>query len=184
MAEPRFDAANSVKFDLGRGQVELEGGARLLVPVDALLAVCRGLGQDSLRDFGRRLGTEAGRRVADRISVKQASLDAVIDHLGGELALIGIGSLGAERWGRALVLTLDDSPLGADGDALVAAILEGALQRSMARDANIVRLDRKEGRVRWLVVNAKTAEKTRQLLSQGVAWGNVLARLHSSRGEA
>jgi hypothetical protein len=81
-------------------------------------------------------------------------------------------------------LTLDDSPLGPDGDSLVAAILEGALQRGMTRDASVVRLDRKDGRVRWLVVNAKTAEKVRQLLSQGVAWGNVLARLHSSRGEA
>src|SRR5689334_2855860 len=117
MAESRFDPAQAVKFDFGTGQVSLDGAARLLVPPDALLALCRGAGGEAARDFGRRLGTELGRRVSSRIGIDRASVDVVIEHLGGDLALLGLGSLGAERWGRALVLTVKSSPLGSEGDA-------------------------------------------------------------------
>ena len=37
-------------------------------------------------------------------------MEDVLDHLGGELALLGLGSLGLERWGRALVLTVEGAP--------------------------------------------------------------------------
>ena len=179
MAEPRFDPANAVKFDLGKGHVALDGAPRMLVPVDAMLALCRGAGPEAQRDFGRTLGTEVGRRVRERIKVDQASLESVVEHLGGDLALSGLGSLAIERWGRALVMTISDSPLGADGDELISAVLEGALQRGMGRDARVIKLERSDGSVRLLVTSPKTAEKVRGLLASGVAWGEMLARLHA-----
>jgi hypothetical protein len=178
MAEPGFDPSQSVKFDVARGAVELDGGACLLVPPAALLALCQGAGDEAKRDFGRTLGTELGRRVASRYRAVDGSIESWLDHLGGSLALVGLGSLGVERWGRALVLTLRGSPLGRDGDVLVAAVLEGALQRALARDTAIVPLAREDDEVRLLVVNPGAASKVRGWLAEGVAWGEVLARLH------
>ena len=103
-----FDPSYALEFDFSRGQVRMaNAGERVLVPSDALLALCHGTNEDEVvRDFGRRLGTEAGRVMNDRLGQAwQASLETVVEHLGGELALMGLGSLGLERWGHALVLS-------------------------------------------------------------------------------
>ncbi len=178
MGSPRFDPAHAVKFDLARGRVEIDG-ARALVPVDALVELCKAAGEEAAKDFGRRLGTEIGRRVASRLGdgAVGASLEAVVEHLGGELALTGLGSLSLERWGRALLFVVSGSPLGGSGDALIAAVLEGALQRGMGRDASVVSLTRDDAQVRLLVVGAQGAEKARGLLDQGIVWSEVIARL-------
>ena len=148
-----FNPTHSVRFELGRGRVSIDGTeARLLVPADALLDLCKGAGRDSAKDFGRRLGTEMGRRVAARLD-GTSSVAAIVEHLGGELALAGLGSLGVEVWGRALVFTVNDSPLGGDGDALLSAVLEGALQRALSRDASVVPIARTDGKARLAVVS-------------------------------
>lgn len=185
MAHTRFDPSQAVKFDLGRGVVQLDGSAdRVLVPVDALLSLCRGAGEEATRDFGRTIGNEIGRRAAGRLgAVADASLEEVLEHVGGDMALAGIGSLGIERWGRALVMTVSDSPLGAAGDPLLAAVLEGAIQRALGRDASVVPLARDGQWARLLVVGSKAATRVRGWLAEGVAWGDALARLHA-RGDA
>jgi hypothetical protein len=188
MALARFNPTGSVEFDLTRGQVKLGGdGERLLVPVDALLALCQAAGDEAARDFGRRLGTEVGRRVAARLTegVDRAPVEAVVEHLGGELALMGLGSLGVERWGRALVVMFEGSPLGAIGDGVLAAILEGAVSRAFSRDASVVVLSRDDSALRLLVTGSGGAERVRALLGQGVVWGEVLTRLHdAARGKS
>lgn len=185
MAQTRFDPSHAVKFDLGRGVVQLDGSAdRLLVPADALLALCGAAGEEAARDFGRKIGAEIGRRAAGRLgTVAQAGLEDVLEHLGGDLALAGFGSLGIERWGRALVMTVSDCPLGAAGDGLLAAVLEGAIQRALGRDATVVPLARDGASARLLVVGEKAARAVRGWLAEGVQWGDALARLHA-RGEA
>jgi hypothetical protein len=181
MALPRFDPSHSVKFDIGKGIVHLDGaGPRLLVPPDALLDLCKHAGDDSLKDFGRRLGTEAGLRMAGQLgrSLDTAGVDAFVEHLGGNLALLGLGSLSLERWGKALVFVVDDSPLGGAGDALLSAVLEGALQRAIGRDARIVVLAREDARVRLLAASEKGAKRAADLMRQGTKWADALARLH------
>jgi hypothetical protein len=79
------------------------------------------------------------------------------------------------------VLTVSKSPLDREGDALVAAVLEGALQRAMARDATVVPLSREDAQARLLVTSAPAASKVRAWLKDGVTWGDVLARLHETR---
>jgi hypothetical protein len=153
--------------------------ARLLVPAEALARLCAGAGTDSVQDFGRGLGTEMGRRVMGRLG-ETASVSAMVEHLGGELALAGFGSLGIEVWGRALVLTITDSPLGAEGDPLIAAVLEGAIQRAVARDAAIVRIDRANGKARLAVLRPSTASSVRRWLGDGITWGDILTRLSSA----
>jgi hypothetical protein len=96
------------------------------------------------------------------------------------LALAGLGSLSIERWGRALVLRVSGSPFGSEGDALLAAVLEGAIQRGLGRDASVVPLERSEGAARFLAVNASAAESVKDWLSEGVGWGEILSKLNAS----
>jgi hypothetical protein len=186
---PRFDPSHVLKFDLARGQVEVEGAAsRVLVPADALVELCKSAGPEALTNFGRRLGTEAGRRTADALGkgLASASLETLLEHLGGNLALMGFGSLGLERWGKALVFTVEGSPFGAAGDQLLSAVIEGALQRAAGRDAQVVLLSRDDKCVRLIVLSASAARSVRDWLASGTSWGEVLSRLHhsSARGEA
>ncbi|HMR06645.1 MAG TPA: hypothetical protein PKA88_12730 [Polyangiaceae bacterium] len=180
MSTMRFDPSHAVKFNLAAGHIDLEG-ARVLVPPDALLELCTAAGAESVTDFGRRMGTEVGRRVAARLGdgIKGASIEGVVDHFGGDLALLGLGNLGIERWGRALIFTVEGSPLGAAGDALVAAVLEGAMQRGAGRDVRIVFLTREDTVARFAALSASTAGKASGWLSEGVAWGDVIVRLQA-----
>ena len=180
----RFNPSGSVSFDLVRGRVDC-GGDHVLVPADALVDLCRSAGDEAVSDFGRRLGTAAGRRVAERLGdTSSASLEEVLEHLGGELALLGLGSLGLERWGRALVLTVDGGPFGQQLDRLLGAVLEGALQRAFARDVHAVKLGRDDRQVRFLIASAASAGKINEWLGSGLSYGDALARLQQSAGAA
>jgi hypothetical protein len=184
MATPRFDPSHSVEFDLSRGQIAVRGSSeRVLIPADALVALCEGSDPEVRRDFARRVGTEAGRRAAERLGdPTRAELEAVVEHLGGDLALMGFGSLGLERWGKALVLTVSSSPFGAAGDELVACVLEGALQRAFGRDVGAVRLVRDDIRARFLISSRAGSERVRNWLSSGVPWSETLTRLDQGSG--
>jgi len=180
MALPRFDPSHSVKFDLGRGTVQIDGSSpRVLVPPSALLDLCQHAGEESLRDFGKKLGTEAGRRLAEHLgsATQSAGLEPFLEHLGGNLALLGLGSLLLERWGKALVFVVEGSPLGGAGAHLLGAVIEGALQRALGRDTRAVVLASDSDEVRLLVTGAGGAEKVRKWLADGVSWGDALARL-------
>jgi hypothetical protein len=178
MGTPRFDPTHSLEFNLDRGSVKLSGSPeRVLLPVDAVAALLRGADLETRRDFARRLGTEAGRRVAERID-GAAGIEAVVEHLGGEIALMGMGSLGFERWGRALVATVHGSPFRADGDEILAGVLEGALQRAFGRSASVVPLGRDDTLVRLLIVSQSGAERVRGWLGSGISFSDVLARLN------
>lgn len=180
----RFNPSGSVSFDLVRGRVDC-GGDHVLVPADALVDLCRSAGDEAVSDFGRRLGTAAGRRVAERLGdTSSASLEEVLEHLGGELALLGLGSLGLERWGRALVLTVDGGPFGQQLDRLLGAVLEGALQRAFARDVHATKLVRDDRQVRFLIASAAGAGKVNEWLGSGLSYGDALTRLQQSLGAA
>ncbi|HET7546064.1 MAG TPA: hypothetical protein VFK05_39615 [Polyangiaceae bacterium] len=178
-----FDPSYALEFDFGRGQIRMANASeRLIIPCDALLALCQSASEDAVRDFGRRLGTEAGRKMNDRLGEAwQASIETVLEHLGGELALMGLGSLGLERWGQALVLSFTGSPLGWAGDLLLGSVLEGAMQRSFGRETVAIRLMRDDQQVRFLMAGHSGARKAGTWLAEGVPWGDVLSRL-ATRG--
>lgn len=174
-----------MSFDLARGRVEC-GGEHVLVPADALVDLCKQAGSEAVTDFGRRLGTAAGRRVAERLGdgAPGATLEEVLDHLGGELALLGLGSLGLERWGRALVLVVEGGPFGQQLDLLLGAVLEGALQRAFGRDCRAAKLARDDRTVRFLIASSNAASLVSQWLGAGVSYGDALTRLQQTTGAA
>lgn len=189
MSHVRFDPSKAVTFDLSHGLVHLDGAPpRLLVPAGALGALAAAAGADATRAFGRALGEAIGLRVASRLTagdgLRGASVDAVIEHLGGELAISGLGVLGLERWGRALVLVIDQSPLAGAGDALLEALLGSALEAASRQSALALFLDRDATRARFLIAGNAGVAKVRAWLAEGVSWGEALVRLHASRGDA
>jgi hypothetical protein len=198
MPEPRFDPSKAVTFDLGSGLVHVEGApSRLLVPAEALGAICAAAGPEATTAFGRSIGVPMGRRLASRFAarnaeggtgVRGASIESVVDHLGGELAILGLGALGLERWGHALVLVVDHSPLEASGDSLFEAVLAGSLEAATGRPVRVLTLGRDGARARFLVTGDAAMAKARAWLAQGMSWGEVIARLHgrsdAARGDA
>ncbi|MFT3774501.1 MAG: hypothetical protein QM820_54785 [Minicystis sp.] len=183
MSDLRFDPSKAVTFDLAHGLVHLEGApSRLLVPADALAPLIEAAGPAAAAAFGRSIGEAMGRRVASRLhaeGVGAAAVDVVVEHLGGELALTGLGSLGLERWGRALVLVVDQSPLGAGGDALLEAALAGAVETAAGRSVRALLLGRDGVRARFFVGGEAGTEKVKGWLAQGISWGDALVRLHA-----
>jgi hypothetical protein len=204
----RFDPSKAVTFDLESGLVHLDGApSRVLVPASALGALCAAAGAEAAAAFGRELGTAMGRRLASRFAasgaaaggepaagegapdgsagVRGATLEAVVDHLGGELALAGLGTLGIERWGRALVMVLDHCPLGPGSSGLLAAVLEGALGAATGRTARALLLDRDAVRARFLIGGGAAVDRVRAWLAGGASWGEALVKLHAApRGDA
>jgi hypothetical protein len=176
----RFNPSGSVSFDLVKGRVDC-GGEHVLVPADALVDLCRAAGDEAVADFGRRLGTTVGRRIANHLqdAASQAGIEEVLEHLGGELAVLGFGSLGLERWGRALVLTIDGGPFGQQLDRLLGALLEGALQRAFGRDCHAAKLMRADRQVRFLIASPASASRVRDWLGSGLSYGDALTRLQN-----
>ena len=190
MTDLRFDPSKAVTFDLAHGLVHLDGApSRLLVPAEALVALTSAAGPEASAAFGAAIGEAMGRRVASRLGeggVVAAPIAVVVDHLGGELALAGLGSLGLERWGRALVLVVDQSPLGEGGDRLLEAALASAIAAAAGLAAGVLLLARDGVRARFLVGGDAAIEKTRRWIDEGVAWGDAIVRLHApaDRGDA
>lgn len=189
MANPPFDASKAVTFDLARGQIQKEDEPRVLVSASALLALCQAAGADATTIFARAAGDSIGDAIArrfDRVGteVKGASVDAVLEQLGGELAIAGLGSLSIERWGRALVLVVDRGIGGTEADKLLAPLLASAVSRATKVEARCVRLARDGDRARFLITGPKGAEKVREWLLGGVSWGEALVRLHPAAPKA
>jgi hypothetical protein len=186
MPDLRFDPSKAVTFDLTHGLVHLEGApSRVLVPAEALLALAAAAGAEATATFARTFGEAMGRRVAARFSdqseqsVSGTPVEVVVEHLGGELALAGLGSLGLERWGRAAVLVVDQSPLGAAGDGLLEGVLAGAVEAAAGRSVHALRLGRDGVRARFLLGGSAGTGRVRAWLAEGVPWGDALVRLRA-----
>ncbi len=189
-----FDPTEAVTFDLQFGHIHLDGApTRVMVPADALVALCQAAGDEETATFAHTIGEAIGRRVGVRLAggsanrhdaARAARLEAVVTQLAGELAVLGFGSVSAERWGKALVLVVDQSPFGEGGDGLVAAILEAALHALVNRHARVVKLHRDGVRARFLAVSGAAADGVRDRLAGGESWAAVIAAMHRGGDES
>jgi ribosomal protein L18 len=174
-----------LRFDLTTGQVKTDSGERwLLIPLSALDELTQTAGAASAGRLARSLGVSIGRRAATKLGsidgVRGASLEAFVSELAFEVAVSGWGSLTLERWGKALVLVLDHAPVKEHG--VVASLLEGAIEAAAGREVHGAALAG-EGPVRVLLASEKTAEQARLWSAEGIAAGEVIARLHASGSE-
>jgi len=175
-----FDPTRAVVFDLEQGQVSLgASGPVLVLAADALTHLCGQIDVASVRQFGAALGKQAGARIRARLGTAAAvTLDVMVDQLGGELSLGGLGSLGIERWGQALVVHIAHSPLGRAAYDLMSAYMESALQAVVSRDVQAVVLERGTQSFRLLLCSKAASARVKGWIASGGSWGDALAALH------
>ena len=179
MADPAFDPSGAVRFDVTSGAASDARGTRLvLVPAAALEALERTT-PGALAHLGGEVGRGCGARVAARLGgdggVRAATLELVVSHLAGELAIAGLGAVHVERWGRAMVIVVANP--GVNSDGFLGAALSGALAAASGREVAIAPLGREGTTARYFVGTQQTVVKVRSLVSQGKAWSDVLGVL-------
>lgn len=183
MAGPAFDPNGAVRFDMRTGATSDTRGARLvLVPATALEALDRTT-PGALAHLGSEVGRGCGARVAARLggepAVRNASLEVVVSHLAGELAIAGLGAVHVERWGRALVVVVSNPAVASDG--FIGAAIAGALHAAAGREVAIAPLGKDGTTARYFVGASPTVTKVRSLVSQGKSWSDVLVALQEKK---
>jgi hypothetical protein len=183
----------TLSFDLAEGLVRLGGEARILLPASVLLAIVGAATVDVRRAWGQTLGKSIGHVATIRmkeedfaapLALVDASPEAALSEIAAAWALAGLGGLGMERWGRALVMTIDNSPLSGDGDEFLEGVVEGAIESATGRHVFVTRLERIRGRLRLFVGNANAVAKVRAHMAHNGSWTDALSRLHADAGGA
>ncbi len=179
MDEPRFDPGGFWEFHLSGGAVRTRAGRRVVVlPEDIaapLLRLALAQGDERmLAQLGAALGAEAVETLGGDVEARTA--ETVVGHLKSVVALFGLGRLSLERWGDALVVTLDGAPpLPADALGALLGGLFGALGGDAVRC-----VPTEDGR--FVVVHAEAAEAVRAWAAEGVGPGVIAARLAPAGG--
>jgi|SRR6185437_3572878 len=177
MAAAAFNPTQSVRFDIARGTVRAGSGddRLLLVPASALIELARSAPTAAAEAFASALGAAIGRRAAARIGdASGSSLEDFVTQLAGEAAIAGVGVLGLERWGRALVVVLEESPLTG---ALAVPFVRAALDAASGRTVSALLLSADSAPVRVLVTSERAAGRVREWMASGLGWGEALSRL-------
>ncbi|MBV9948468.1 MAG: hypothetical protein JOZ69_16575 [Myxococcales bacterium] len=181
MAAPSFDPTHAVRFDLPSGSVRTRGDDDrvVLLPTAALDELVRVAPVQAVEAFGRAMGTAIGRRAAARVGdVQAASVEAFVAQLSGEAAVAGIGSLHVERWGRALVVVVQGSPLAG---SLLVSLVAAALEAASGRPARGALLSRDDAAARIFVGSEASVGRVREWIASGARWSEALVRLHEGR---
>jgi len=128
MADASFDPGGFFEFDLAKGAVSARGGGRVLVLSDGVVAPLISAAVEAgdltaVRELGRQLGEAAAAEMEG--APQDGAAEEVLGHAGAVLSLFGWGRLGVDRWGDALVATLDQLPRLDDEHLGIAALLGG-----------------------------------------------------------
>jgi hypothetical protein len=180
----RFDPTRAVVFDFARGRLrDDEGETRLNLPASALVRLFEAAGEQATRAFAAEIGVEIGRRVLGRFKqeAEDAPVEAWADHLGGQVALLGLGDLSVERWGRALVFRVRGVPRDLEG--VVGVLFEAALHRAFGWEVRLPGFPQGQDAA-FLAVSPATAERIYQLAAGGAGLAEAIEALHSEKVSA
>jgi hypothetical protein len=178
MVASSFDPTHAVRFDLPRGSVRTRGDDDrvLLVPTAALDDLVLSASPEAVDTLGLALGSAIGRRAAVRmVDPLGASTEQFVAQLAGEAAIAGVGVLSVERWGRALVVLIEDSPLVG---TLLGPIVASAIEAASGRRVWCTLLSRDEHVARILVASERAASRTREWIGSGMGWHEAVGKLH------
>jgi hypothetical protein len=177
MAATPFDPTHAVRFDLAAGAV-LAGADRermVVLPCAALDELVLSAPGEAVDALARVLGGSIGKRAAARMrDVAGASVEAFVTQLAGEMALAGVGAMSVERWGRALVVVVESSPLQ---NALLVPLVASAIEAATGKRAACAALSRDDKAARLLVASDGAVGRVREWVAAGIGWGEALARL-------
>jgi hypothetical protein len=181
MLSSSFDPTRAVRFDLSQGSVKAGRDAEpvLLVPCAALEALVRSASAEAVEALGRAMGAAIGRGVVAALQdPKSATMEVFLTHFAGEGALAGVGLLSIERWGRALVVVIERSPLPG---ALLAPLVAAAMETTFGRKVHCTLLSRDERAARVLVASERAIDRVRAALATGTPWAQALGMLHGGK---
>ncbi len=189
MSEAGFDPTHAVAFDLARGLVHVDGApGYAVVPGDALSALWASAPEAARTAFASAVGHEIGRRTALRMggaqAVRASAAETVLEHVGGEIALAGLGATSFERWGHALVFVLAGSPLGGGADGLLETILATAIGTATGAPVRAACLGREGVTARFLLSGEAGVSRVREMIARGAGWREAVVALHASPGGA
>jgi hypothetical protein len=179
MPGPAFDPNGAVRFDITNGAASDARGTKfVLVPASALEALDRTT-PGALAHIGAEVGRACGARIIAKLGgdseVRGATLDVVVTHLAGELAIAGLGAVSMEQWGKALVIVITNPNVNSDG--FLAATLAGAVGVAVGREVSMVPIGREGNVVRFYIGTQQTMVRCRSLVSSGKTWMEILAAL-------
>ncbi|MFO0737003.1 MAG: hypothetical protein U0270_14040 [Labilithrix sp.] len=184
MPGPAFDPNGAVRFDMTNGATsDVRGTKFLLVPAAALEALDRTT-PGALAHIGAEVGRACGARIVARLGgeseVRGATLDVIVTHLAGELAIAGLGSVSVEQWGKALVVVLANPNVNSDG--FLAAALAGAVSVAVGREVCMIPIGREGNVARFYIGTQQTMIRCRSLVSSGKSWMEILQALQPKVG--
>jgi hypothetical protein len=183
MAASSFDATGAVQFDLSHGAVRA-GSARepvLLVPCSALDELALSAPNEAAvlgRSIGAAIGARAAKRLADPAA---ASIEAFVTQLAGECAVAGVGVVSVERWGRALVVVIEESPLAGP---MLAPVVSSAIEAALGKPVSAGLLTRDAKQARVLVASEAAVGAALEAIASGTSWADALARLNAGAGRS
>ncbi len=175
MPEARFDPGGFYQFDVAQGSVRTRDGHRVLVLSDTTVAQLVSMALEkgdvsALTTLGRSIAGVAKAALRDAM---KSSPETVLAHASAALSLFGFGRLGLERWGAALVVTVDGLPTldrsGHAAGALVAGLMSELTGRPLACVA--------VGGTRFLVVGPEIAPTLQKLADGGADISTLVSRL-------
>lgn len=185
MASSPFDPNGAVRFDMSSGAASDARGTRLVLMPAAALEALERTTPGALAHLGSEVGKACGARVASRLggdkAVREATLEVVVSQLAGELAIAGLGAVHLERWGRALVIVVDNAGVASDG--FMNAALGGALVAATGREVAVAPIGKDGTTVRYFVGAPATVLRARGLVSQGKSCGDILTVLQESSAQ-
>ncbi len=133
--------------------------------------------------MGRALGLAVGRRIVVRFggteSLRNSTLELVVDHLAGELSIAGLGAIRLERWGKAMVIVVARPAVGSD--ELLGAAIAASLETSTGRELACVSLGRQDDVARFFVGSPSTTVSVEAELAKGRHFGEVLAAIQGAK---
>jgi hypothetical protein len=182
---PTFDPARAVRIDFPRGAALASDDERVvLLPAAALTELTLEASPELRLTLGKAMGASLGARIASRLGgsdgASGSTLETFLNELAGEVAASGLGTLGLERWGRALVITVGNAAV--DDDAFLAGLVGAALATATGKDTHAVQLSSTDGTAKLLVASRATAERVRGWIAGGETFGKIMEKLHANGG--
>lgn len=174
-----FDPTHAVTFDVAKGTVKTGSEDRVaLVPKAALAAVIEAAGAAGARALGSAMGASAAEHMLTTMGsvqkVRDAALDVVVTQIAGELSVRGVGLITMERWGRTMVIAIEN-PISTSAEFL-AGLIESAFGTSTGRDLKAICVDRGSP-ARVLLANQAVVTKAQSMMGENLDVQTLLVRL-------
>ncbi len=171
MSFPAFEATGFVNFKLKTGSIHTKDEEKMaLLPIEFLQSIAP---TEELDEAARRFGNSQGAKLLSEMQKENSSLgmEILVNHLGGALAVLGLGKTKIELFGDALTFHVqhnDPQRMPPAITAIIQGFIAGFLS-SLKTDSQfeVIAIDDAPLIKRFWAGNPIAAKKLRKLLEEG-----------------